>query len=207
MGDSKIINRFQRLVEECDKAHIFSGTILDFDTVDYVPKERLTKGMLVTSKAGTRRVSFTAQTINKPIVNATSLQINEPVQVFGVEAASRPNTTIPVIIAVPERRLVLFAKERDMFSWKGGPADYIQALSYLIGITLLAISQLAPLLPLASPLNILQSLAISLQVGLISGVFLLIMLGIDWYRSYLTRFRLVHCDSETWDTISSFMPF
>ena len=58
MGDSKVINKFHRLLEECEENHIYQGTILEFIKVDYVPKERYATGMIVTGSMGTHRIEF-----------------------------------------------------------------------------------------------------------------------------------------------------
>ncbi|MHA1576096.1 MAG: hypothetical protein ACTSU3_01925 [Candidatus Thorarchaeota archaeon] len=198
MGESKVIKKFHRLLEECEEGHIFNGTILEFDTVEYVPKERLAKGMIVTSKGGTRRVNFSTRLKSKSIVDVSSLHANDLVHVFGKKDESRTNCTIPSIIMIPERRVVLFARTRDMFSLKGDWADYVQALSYLLAVILGGISQLSLFLPL----GLFQSTTISLQIGLIAFIFFIIMIGVDWYRSYVGRSRVVQCDSDTWKIIS-----
>ena len=55
LGESKIIKKFSRMLGECEEGHVYGGKIIDFDTVAYVPKERLTKGMTVDSKEGPHR--------------------------------------------------------------------------------------------------------------------------------------------------------
>ena len=187
------------MLEECEEGHVYVGKIIDFDTVAYVPKERLTKGMTVDSKEGPHRVNFTRFTKNTPVVDTSSLNVGNQVLVLGKQYGNRQNSTIPEIIMITERQQLLFARERDMFSWKGDLADYVQALSYLLALILCGISQFSFFLNF--PLGLLQSTTISLQIGSIALIFFIIMIGVDWYRSYVVRSRVVQCDTETWNIV------
>ena len=187
------------MLEECEEGHVYRGKIIDFDTVDYVPKVRLARGMTVDSKEGAQRVNFTRSTNNKQIIDATSLNIGDQVLVLGKPHGYRENSTSPSIIMIPERQQVLFARERDMLSWKGGLADYIQVISYCSVIILTVIGQVIALFAFG-PLPI-PNLILSIQLGLLSLIFFFILVGIDWYRSHITRPILVRCDSETWNSI------
>ena len=166
--------------------------------MDYVPKERLAKGMIVDSSEGTHRVNFTRFTKNKPVVDISPLNVGIQVLILGKQHGDRENSTIPDIIMIPDRHLVLFARERDMFSWKGDLADYVQAVSYLFGIILGVIAQLIFFIPLGS----FQNWTMSLQLGSIAIIFIIIMIGVDWYRSHGRRSIVVRCDSDTWKIIS-----
>jgi len=195
-----LIKKFYRMLSQCEEEHVFRGTIIDFDTVDYVPKERLAKGMIVHTEQDTRRVNFALFLNNRPVMDALLLNVGDQVLVLGAQHENRGGITLPTIIMIQERKSILFAKERDMFSWKGGWGDYLQAISYLISIVLVAISMVVVLFPIGT--MSLQNMILSLQIGSIAFIFFIIVIGVDWYRSHIRRPIMVRCDSETWKIIS-----
>jgi len=195
LKESNIIKRFRRSLEGCEEEHVYSGTILEFDREDYAPRNQFLEGMIITSKEGTRRVHFFIPSRNNPIVDVSKLEVNDFVQIYGKLDESRRNSTTPSLIMAPDQKMVIFARKRAMFSWHGDRIDYVQALSYLVSIILSVVSQISLFLSL----SLFPSTAFAFQVGVISTIFLIITIGVDWYRSHLGRQITVQNDSETWE--------
>ncbi|MFW9843208.1 MAG: hypothetical protein ACFFEV_01400 [Candidatus Thorarchaeota archaeon] len=203
MSESNVIKRFKWSLEECEKDHVYSGTILEFDQEDYAPRDQFLEGMLVTSRKGTRRVNFFIPKKSKPIIDVSSLKVNDFVHVFGRKDESRSNSTTPSLIMAPDRTIVIFANRRDMFTWRGERVDYVQALSYLITIVLSVISQFFVVLSLGIlPLGPAPDSSIWFLVGVVAYMFLFLTLGVDWYRSRLGNPISIHCDNETWNHLN-----
>jgi hypothetical protein len=160
--------------------------------------------MIVTSKEGTRRVHFFIPTKNKPIIDVSSLEVNDLVRVFGKKDESRRNSTTPSLVMAPNRKTVIFARRRDMFTWRGERADYVQALSYLVTIILSVISQFSIVLLLGIlPRGPTPDSSIWLLIGVVAYIFLFLTLGVDWHRSRLGGPIAVQCDDETWNRLNN----
>ena len=198
MRDPNIIKRFRRSLEGCEDDHVYSGTILEFDREDYAPRNQFLEGMIITSKEGTRRVHFFIPSRNNPIIDVSKLEVNDFVQIYGRVDESRRNSTTPSLIMAPDQKMVIFARKRAMFSWRGDRIDYVQALSYLVSIILSVISNISLFLSL----SFFPSRTLAFQVGVISTIFLIITIGVDWYRSHLGRQITVQYDSETWELLN-----
>lgn len=198
MRESNTIKRFRRSLEGCEENHVYSGTILEFDTEDYAPRNQFLEGMLITSKEGTRRVHFFIPSRNNPIIDVSKLEVNDFVQVYGRVDESRRNSTTPSLIMAPDKEMVIFARKREMFSWKGDRIDYVQALAYLISIILSVVSQISLFLSL----SLFPSRIFAFQVGVVSTIFLIITIGVDWYRSHLGRQITVQYDNENWELLT-----
>ena len=200
MGDSKVIKKFQRLLEECEEGHIYQGTILDFVKVDYVPKERYATGMIVTGKTGTHKIEF-ASGHKKYIKDASSFSIGEEVLVLGNENHLRPNTTLPSIILIPEEEAVVLSKEHLGYKFHGW-VDYAQVLFYILGSIFGVIVLFGDLIYsilfgqffFDRPLVYWSGFGAILSI---LGIFLL-----DAYSRHRYRERLVLCDSDTWNIIN-----
>lgn len=198
MSELNTIKRFRRSLEGCEEDHVYSGKILEFDREDYAPRNQFLEGMLITSKEGTRRVHFFIPTRNNPIIDVSKLEVNDFVQVYGKVDESRRNSTTPSLIMAPDQKMVIFARKREMFSWRGDRIDYVQALAYLISLILSGVSQISLFLSL----SLFPSEALAFQVGVLSTIFLIITIGVDWYRSHLGRQITVQYDSENWDLLA-----
>lgn len=198
MRESNTIKRFRRSLEGCEEDHVYSGTILEFDTEDYAPRNQFLEGMIITSKEGTRRVHFFIPSRNNPIIDVSKLEVNDFVQVYGRVDESRRNSTTPSLIMAPDKEMVIFARKREMFSWKGDRIDYVQALAYLISIILSVVSQISLFLSL----SLFPSRIFAFQVGVVSTIFLIITIGVDWYRSHLGRQITVQYDNENWELLT-----
>ena len=200
MGDSKVIKKFHRLLEECEEDHIYQGTILDFVKVDYVPKEKYATGIIVTGKSGTYRVEF-ASGQKKYIEDVSAFNIGDEVLVLGRANPLRPNTTLPSIILFPEEEAVTLSREHPEYKFYGW-VDYAQVLFYLLAGILGVISFFGDIIfsILYGPLNFNRSLVYWSGVGAI--LLLVGILFLDAYIRHVYRERLVLCDEETWRTIN-----
>ena len=202
MGDSKIINKFQRLLEECEKEHIYQGTILDFVKVDYVPKERHVSGIIVTGKKGTHRVEF-ASGPKKYIENVSQFRIGDEVMVLGKENQLRSNTTTPSIILLPEEDTIVLSKEHGYIKMQRW-ADYAQAVLFFFAIILGVISWIGDFVftfllgPYFHPYPLIITLSAGGAALLILGVILL-----ELYSQYDYRERVIRCDPDTWISLNN----
>ncbi len=187
------------MLEECEKEQVFRGTIGDFDTVDYVPKERHTKGMKVTSKEGTHQVDFYSGS-TKYIEDASSIKIGVEAIVFGKENPHRPNNILPAIIMVPKENLVLLAREKENFRSEGW-VENAQIVSIILSLILGTISWLSNDVPILLFNTLFMYWELTFWFGLGSFLFFLLFIAINIYGRHTRRGRVVRCDPETWNTI------
>jgi hypothetical protein len=201
MGDSKVIKKFQRLLDECEEGHVYQGKIIDFVKVDYVPKERYATGMIMTGKNGTHRVEF-ASCQKKYIEDASTFRIGDEVIVLGKENRLQSNTTIPSIILIPEEETVVLSKEHLGFKFHGW-VDYTQVLFYILGSILGVLYLFGDIIfsILYGPLNFNRPLVYWSGLGSILSIVVLISL--DIYSRHEYRAREILCDSGTWNIINS----
>lgn len=200
MGDSKVINKFQRLLSECEEDYVYQGTILDFIKVDYVPKERYEIGMIVTGKMGAHRVEF-ASGQKKYIENASSFRIGDEVLVLGKKNHSRPNTILPSIVLIPEEETVILSKEHPGLKFHGW-VDYAQVLFYILGSILGVLSLFGDLIIsiLYGPFYFYRPLIYWSSFGAVLSVLGIILLNA--YSRHEYREREILCDSDTWNIIN-----
>jgi hypothetical protein len=118
LGESQVLKKFQRLLDQCEEEHVLRGTIIEFDTLDYVPKERHLKGMIVSSKAVNHRVDFSLGAA-KYIEDASALKIGDEIIIMRKVHPHGPNNILPVVIIVPEKKLVLLSRERESYRSEG----------------------------------------------------------------------------------------
>jgi hypothetical protein len=200
MGDSKVIKKFLRLLEECEDDHIYQGTILEIIKVDYVPKERYATGIIVTGKTGIHRVEF-ASGHKKYIEDIASFNIGDEVLILGKENHLRPNTTLPSIILIPEEEAVVLSKEHPEYRFHGW-VDYAQVVFYIIGSIFGVLSLFGDLIfsMLYGSFNFNRPLVY--WFGFVAILSLLGIFLLDAYSRHVYRERLILCDTDTWNIIN-----
>ncbi|MFW9843209.1 MAG: hypothetical protein ACFFEV_01405 [Candidatus Thorarchaeota archaeon] len=199
MGDSKIIKKFQKTLEECNEVPFYSGTILEFDTVGYVPKERHTSGVIIESKSGNHRVVFCNDS-QKFIENASSLKIDDEILVFIRKQSDQPKTILPTIIVVPKERLILFSRKQEPQKSEGW-VENLQILSIVLSLVLGAISQLSSDISFILFSTWFMFWDITLWLGLGSFFFFFIFIVIHLYDRSSRRERVIRCDTDTWSIV------
>lgn len=192
---TSIQKKLERMLDLCTADNVFKGTILEFDTISPVPKERLTKGMLVETKEGMRRVNFCASIEGSSGVQASSLNIGDSVIVLGTQHKQRENATLPYLIMLPERQTQLVSKEPPSLQW-GGLGDTIQVIFYVF-VSIL--STIAVLAPLTFPYN--WPYWLPLYITLIT--FFLLFFVIEWHQRYIRRARVFRFDSGGWTQVTA----
>ncbi len=188
------------MLGQCEKEQVFRGTIIDFDTEDYVPKERHTKGMKVTSKEGTHQVDFYSGSV-KYIEDASSLKMSVDVIVLGKENPHRPNNILPAILIVPKENLVLLAREQENFRSEGW-VENVKIVSYTLGLIFGVLSWLSNDIPFILFHTFFLYWEVTFWFGLVSLLFFLLLIAVSIYDRHTRRGRVVRCDPETWNTIS-----
>jgi len=198
LGESNQLTKIKRLLEQiltqCDSEHIYSGTIFEFDTVGFVPKERLEKGMLVDRKEGIRRVYFEASGTSKSNIKTSLLNVGDPVIVVGRKNPLRETTTFPLLLILPERQTILISQQLND-PRRGDPGENALGVLYCI------------LLVLGVPGYLLGPYFFPMYLNLWIEIILLYMalgilfFGIVWYQKYIRRARTIHFDSDSWTNI------
>ncbi|MFW9981742.1 MAG: hypothetical protein ACFFE3_07490 [Candidatus Thorarchaeota archaeon] len=196
MGDSKTLTKFRRLLEECEEGHFFKGTISEFDVVDYVPKERHTKGMFVDSGSETKLVEFYSGS-KKYIEDLSHLSIGEEVLILGKNNPLRPKNTLPNIIIVPRTNVVLLSREQERFRFEGR-IDYATLTSCVFAGFFAVISYLTADIPLLFLGVFYPYWELTLWSSIISIFFFVLFLTLIVYKPYTRRGLVVKGNSETW---------
>lgn len=200
MGESSLLKKFHRLLAECEEDNFYSGTILEFDTEGYVPRERHTRGMIVDSKAGTRRVVFYHGS-EKYIKDSSSLRVGDDVIIISKELPHRPNTYQPSIIIIPDDKIVLLAQERENFRSEGW-AENAQIVSLILFFILGIISWLSNDIPFILFHRYYMYWEITFWSGLTSILCFLVVVLIEICRHHARRGIVHQCDTEIWNIIS-----
>lgn len=200
MGDSKTIKKFMRLLTESEKDHFYTGTILEFDVEDYVPRERHNRGMIVDSKAGTRRIVF-YDGRKKYIKDSSSLQIGDNVIIISKAHSQRSNTYIPSIIMVLANKVAILAFEPENFKFEGW-IEYTQATSLLIAFIVSFVYEFVWQFDFFMFLTTSSSSELPLWIGLILVFSLTIFFTVSIYDRNNRKGRVVRCDSDTWNFMS-----
>ncbi len=199
MGESsqieKMLKKIERTLDKCETEHIFRGTIFEFDTVGSVPKERLIKGILVDGKEGMRRVDYSDSLGGQSIVNASSLNVGDPVVILGAQHPQRVTATLPLLIVHPREQTLLFAREPESHQW-GGVGDTVQAALWVILGFISASIVLISLLPTFWNYWVLL---FTLCIAAVAMLFLIF--GIEQYRHHTQRARAVCFDLQGWEHV------
>ena len=204
MGDSKIVNKLWRLLEDSTAEHVFEGEILNLEApVAYA--KHLVRGMRIDTDGGIRRARFESSSRNSPEMNTEPLKIGDTVTVIGCEVERLKEVeTSPRIILRPKDQTMLLAREPVAMKWEGGWADWTKVVCYILGTILVILSLFT--YDYYEPFS-----TFSILLGLL-GVFL--VLTIDWVIDLYVRFsrreRVIHCNPKEWDvfveTVASRFP-
>jgi hypothetical protein len=194
MGDSKIVNKVWRLLEDSTADHVFEGEILNLEApVAYA--KHLVRGMRIETDEGIRQARFEGSFQNSPVMNTDSLKIGDTIVVIGCEVKRKKwIETSPRIILRPNDRTILLARESVPMKWKGGWADWTKVFCYIVGVVLGVLGVISIFtIDYYQPLTVLLGL---------TSVFLIVMTDwvIDWYVRFSRRERVIHCNPKEWDT-------
>lgn len=186
------------LLDKSEIDHVFKGTIFKLDTLNSGsnPKERLVQGMLVDRKAGMRRVLFQEDLSNNSQIPSSSLSIGDPVIVVGRQNSLRADTTLPLLILLPEKQTLLVS-ERPATTHESGPSESVLVILYCI-IAVLSVPIYFWSFIFFPVLSQLRE-----QVTIFYIAVFLLFFGILGYQLYTRRARTIHFDRESWTGIVS----
>jgi len=195
MGDSRIVKKFLRLLEECEEEHIFEGTIRELDTpIDYA--KHLVRGMSVESTAELRKVRFAMDLRNEPYMKIGTLKVDDAVVIIGCQLRQKENETSPKIILLPKERAMILAREPEPIGWQGGWGEWGIVVSYVGAGVLGTIAFFM--------IFLLGNFDLYTFMPWIAGLYLFffITIGIEWYSKFSRRERVINCDTKDWETIT-----
>ncbi len=198
MGDSAIVKRFRRLLEECEKEHVFNGTIRELDTpIEYA--QHLVRGIKVESHYETRQIRFARDFRNELDMEIGPLNTDDEVVVLGCQSEQKGSDTFPRIILLPKERIMILARTREPMGWQGGWYEWGFVGSIIVAIALSAVGSLAFIY---DSFNFNPFDLYSFVPWTIMGViFFFIAMGIEWYNKFSKRERVLDFNSEEWDEI------
>lgn len=201
MGEWGAFWKMQELLEQplaqCEAEHIFQGAISEFETVGPVPKDRLTKGMLVDGDNRLHHVNFSLSLREGSGVNTSHLNVGESVIILGKQHSLRNTATFPILIMLPEKRKILLSRTPDDNRW-GAPGDTIIAILYILGCAIGSIG-------IFGPFFLPMDFAYWGAIGIIALVSLLLFFGIIRYQNYTRRDRVLSFNSDEWNNVMVFM--
>ncbi|MFW9768098.1 MAG: hypothetical protein ACFFF9_02240 [Candidatus Thorarchaeota archaeon] len=194
MGDSEIIKKFRRILEECEEEHVFNGTILELDTpIDYAPYR--VRGISVEAASGLHKVRFSRNFRNDLDIEIAPLNIEDEVVVFGRQSKQKENETSPIIILLPKERTMILAREREPTGWQGGWSEWSVVGSAVVALVLSAVGMYIVYFEESSSYTPLEWF-----VG--AYFFFFLMLGLEWYNKFSKRERVIHCNPKDWEIIT-----
>lgn len=143
-----------------------------------------------------RRVLFQEDLSNNSQIPSSSLSIGDPVIVVGRQNSLRADTTLPLLILLPEKQTLLVS-ERPATTHESGPSESVLVILYCI-IAVLSVPIYFWSFIFFPVLSQLRE-----QVTIFYIAVFLLFFGILGYQLYTRRARTIHFDRESWTGIVS----
>ncbi len=193
MGDSKLLTKFRRLVDDSNAEFVIEGVIEGFETVDPVPLDRLNRGMFVNSdprkffvdfrfsKQPPAEVGQRVIVVGKPLALGT----NADVSFIGRSYPSKIDCVMPIVILCPEQQWIQSSREK----WPRSPKLFMSVYAGLMIILYVLIS-----IPLTNLVFIMINPLLSI---LLLALYIFAMCVPFSLMNYLQRSRLYNIDETT----------